>query len=95
MKNRQVRKIIDTIILAVKDVCRFSFGCLIATILMCVGVEKGWFITDTTITITREAFWNIYFHISFLIPFIVFCYRFLKAWSDQGKSTSEKKEHIV
>lgn len=79
MKNIQVRKIIGTIILAVKDVCRFSFGCLIATILMCVGVEKGWFITDTTITITREAFWNIYAHIFYLMPFIAFCYRFLKA----------------
>lgn len=67
----EIRKIICTIMLIVKDAIIWAIRCLITTILVSVCMENGWILSSYTANISYNEFWKLYSAISVLIPIIM------------------------
>lgn len=71
MENVQIRKIITTIRLIVKDAIMWLIRCLIATILVSVCMENGWILSSHTANVSYNEFWKLYSAIFVLVPIIM------------------------
>lgn len=67
----EIRKIILTIMLIVKDAIIWTIRCLIATILVSVCMENGWILSSHTANVSYNEFWKLYAAIYVLIPIIM------------------------
>lgn len=72
MESVQIRKIILTIMLIVKDAIMWMIRCLIATILFSVCVENGWILSNYATDVSYTMFWKLYSVIFILVPLIIF-----------------------
>ena len=68
----EIRKIICTIMLIVKDAIILIIQCLIAAILASVCVENGWILPNKSIDVSYAMFWDLYSVIFTLVPLIMF-----------------------
>ena len=72
MNERKFREICCTIMLIAKDLLMTLTNSLIATILISICMENGWFFYKNITDISHDMFWDLYSIICILIPFILF-----------------------
>lgn len=68
----QIRTIILTVMLIVKDAIKWIIRCLIATILVSVCMENGWILSNDNVEVSYAMFWKLYSAIFVLVPLIMF-----------------------
>lgn len=87
----QIRTIILTVMLIVKDAIKWIIRCLIATILVSVCMENGWILSNDNVDVSYAMFWKLYSAIFVLVPLIMF-YRGITGKYRMEIAKQEKKD---